>query len=131
MEVGSALRELNSTLLLDVFHGCDLLSLRLNDLHVLHLLRASRGWLGLLLLLLLEFLLVLPLLLGRSHLVRLHVDILRLRADESLLGSEADRSALRLRFEVLLLLGIRLEGVSRGSGISASFLVHLRNWGRN
>lgn len=80
----------------------------------------------------LQLLLVLSLLLGRSRVACLHIDILRLRANKVLLlGSERQRATRRLRFEVLLLLRVRLEGVARRSRISASILVHLGNCGGN
>lgn len=80
---------------------------------------------------LLEFLLVLPLLLRGCYIIGLHIDILRLGANQVLFGSEADGSAWGLRFEVLLLLSVGFEGVSGRGGKGASFLMHLRNWSGN
>lgn len=108
-------------MLLDIFDGCNLVSLRLNDLNVLHLLGSRIR------LLLLELLLVLSLLLGGSHIVSLDIDVLRLRVNQRLFGPEASGKSRWLRLEVLLLLGIGLQGMARGRGISSSVFVDLGN----
>lgn len=94
-------------MLLDIFDGCNLMSLRLNNLNVLHLLGSRIRLLLLLLLgLLLELLLVLSLLLSGSRIVSLDIDVLRLRVNQRLFGPESSGKARWLRLEILLLLGI-------------------------